>query len=79
MVIVRSSLPNPSGVPHNSMSVVLDNGDTQIFFPFPDGVHHSFTRRFRGQYEEAVANKLRRPHAEIGMHHDALGEPAEPS
>lgn len=60
------------------MSVVLDNGDTHLFFPFPDGVHHSFTRRFRGQYEDAVANELRRPHAEIVMRDDALGEAAEP-
>ena len=65
VIIIRSSLVDASGVPHYTMSLVMDNGDTHHFFPLNDGVHYSYTLRYRGNYDEAVAHELHRPHAEI--------------
>jgi hypothetical protein len=47
------------------MSLVLDSGEIHHFFALHDGVHHSWTGRFRGRFDDALRYELRRPHAEI--------------
>ena len=54
------------GLASVSMSLVLDNGDIHHFFALHDGVHHSSTRKFRGNYRAAVCRELARPGSWLG-------------
>jgi hypothetical protein len=65
MVIVRAKLGDIGGPGRSSMSVVLDSGEIHHFFALHDGVHHSWTARFKGDYDAALLYELRRPNAEI--------------
>ncbi len=65
MVVIRSTLVDGGGVTRDTMAVVMDSGDVHYFFPLPDGVHYSYTLRYRGRYDEAVASELERANAEV--------------
>ena len=64
-LMLRATLDTPAGVTKTTYSMVLPNGDVHPFFPLHDGVHHSFSRRFRGRFDRALDTELSRPGAEV--------------
>ena len=65
MMIIRARVDTRKGFGPHSMSMVFDNGDIHHFFALHDGVHHSYTRQFRGRYRSAINRELTRPDAEV--------------
>jgi hypothetical protein len=65
MMIIRARVDTRKGFGRHSMSMVFDNGDIHHFFALHDGVHHSYTRQFRGRYPSAINRELTRPNAEV--------------
>ena len=65
MIIIRARVHARQGFGRHSMSMVFDNGDIHHFFALQDGVHHSYTRRFRGHYQAAINRELTRHNAEV--------------
>jgi hypothetical protein len=65
VVIIEAILTASRGQGLKTSSILLPNGDVHHFFPLSDGVHHSFSRRFRGRFDEAMAFELSRPGATI--------------
>jgi hypothetical protein len=56
------------GSGRTSMSLIFDSGEIHHFFALRDGVHHSWTGRFRDHYDAALQYELRRPNAEVVSH-----------
>lgn len=68
MVVVKAKMGHGPVRSRESMSLILDNGDIHHFFALHDGVHHSWTRRYRGRYDDALQSELRRPNAAVVSH-----------
>lgn len=65
MLVIRWTHRGEDGTARAGVSLVLDNGDVHHFFALSDGVHHSYTTRYRGRYDQAVAAELQRPGAHV--------------
>lgn len=64
-VLVTSLLETANGFAKTTYSFVLPNGDIHHFYSLTDGVHHSYSRKFRGSFERAINAELERPGAKI--------------
>lgn len=64
-VLVTSLLETANGFARTTYSFVLPNGDIHHFYSLTDGVHHSYSRKYRGSFEQAISAELERPGARI--------------
>ncbi len=64
-VLVTSLLETANGFAKTTYSFVLPNGDIHHFYSLTDGVHHSYSRKYRGSFERALGAELERPGARI--------------
>ncbi len=62
-LLVKAPMTGPTGKFSMAYSIVLPNGDVHRFFALADGVHHAFTRRHRGRFDDARESELARPDA----------------
>ena len=66
MRIIRSTIFNEvESKEMFTIAVVLDTGDIFHMFSLSDGVHWSQSSEYRGRYEQAVEQEMRRTNATI--------------
>lgn len=66
MRIIRSTIFNEiENKELFTLAVVIDSGDIFHIFCLSDGVHWSHSAEYRGRYEQAVEQEMRRTNATI--------------